>query len=192
MTDRARNRNKHKAIFLDRDGVLNKYKEYLTKSEDVELYAGTADAIKKINDSEYLAIVISNQSAVARGKCPEEDIQKTFMKLYDLLAAQGAYLDGMYYCPHHTDGSVQELKFDCLCRKPKTGMIDEAVKDFDLNLAECFMIGDNVCDIEVGHNAGLYSILKKSEVGVVFAGQDQTAETLLEAIDFVFERSNRV
>ncbi|MGM9879731.1 MAG: HAD-IIIA family hydrolase [Bacilli bacterium] len=155
--------NKQKAIFLDRDGTLNKYVGFLTNIDDLQLLEGTSKAIKKINESKYLAIVITNQPVVARGEVTFDELNEIHNKLETLLGKEGAYLDAIYYCPHHPhsgyEGEVKELKFDCECRKPKPGLILQAAKDFNIDLSNSFMIGDSESDVLCGNNAGCKSIL---------------------------------
>lgn len=154
---------KQKAIFLDRDGTLNKYVGFLTNVDELQLIDGVTDAIKKINDSQYLAIVITNQPVVARGEVSFDELDEIHNKLETLLGKDGAYLDAIYYCPHHPhsgyEGEVKELKFDCECRKPKPGLILQAAKDFNIDLSNSFMIGDSESDVLCGNNAGCKSFL---------------------------------
>lgn len=154
---------KQKAIFLDRDGTLNKYVGFLTDIDELQLIDGVTDAIKKINDSQYLAIVITNQPVVARGEVSFDELDEIHNKLETLLGKDGAYLDAIYYCPHHPhsgyEGEVKELKFDCECRKPKPGLIFQAAKDFNIDLSNSFMIGDSESDVLCGNNAGCKSFL---------------------------------
>lgn len=154
---------KQKAIFLDRDGTLNKYVGFLTDIDELQLIDGVTDAIKKINDSQYLAIVITNQPVVARGEVSFDELDEIHNKLETLLGKDGAYIDAIYYCPHHPhsgyEGEVKELKFDCECRKPKPGLILQAAKDFNIDLSNSFMIGDSESDVLCGNNAGCKSFL---------------------------------
>lgn len=149
---------KQKAIFLDRDGTLNKYKGFITQADDIELIEGVAEAVKLINKSGYLAIIITNQPVVARGECTRNEIEIIHNRLEGLLGKKGAYIDAVYYCPHHPDrgfaGEVEELKFECECRKPKPGLIYKAANDFNIDISESYMFGDNSIDIETGINAG--------------------------------------
>lgn len=155
--------NKQRAIFLDRDGTINKYVGFLRNIDDFELIDGVADAIKKINDSGYLAIVITNQPVIARGEVSLEELNEIHRKMETLLGQKGAYLDGIYYCPHHPDkgftGERIEYKIDCDCRKPKPGLIFKAAKDFNIDLAFSYMIGDGESDVLCGKNAGCMSKL---------------------------------
>ena len=151
--------NKQKAIFLDRDGTLNKYVGFLKNIDDFELLPGVSEAIKKINESGYLAIVITNQPVVARGEVTFEELEKIHNKMETLLGNDGAYIDSIYYCPHHPDkgfdGEVKELKIECNCRKPKPGLIYKAMQDFNIDLSESWMIGDTEVDQKLAENAGL-------------------------------------
>ena len=156
---KARNlKNKQKAIFLDRDGTINKYVGFLTKPEQFELIPGVADAIKKINKSGYLAIVVTNQPVIARGDCTWEELQTIHDKMETELGKTGAFVDGIYICPHHPDkgfeGERIEYKKECECRKPKSGLIQNAAKDFHINLSDSFMIGDSENDLIAGETGG--------------------------------------
>ncbi|MCR4736202.1 MAG: HAD-IIIA family hydrolase [Treponema sp.] len=155
----ARNlRQKQKAIFLDRDGTINKLNGFIAKPEQFELIPGAAEAIKMINNSGYLAIVITNQPVIARGDCTFEELALIHAKMETELGKKGAFIDGLYLCPHHTDkgfaGERPEYKCDCDCRKPKSGLFVQAAKDFNIDLTQSFMIGDSKNDIEAGDNAG--------------------------------------
>lgn len=156
-------KHKQKCIFLDRDGTLNKHIGFLRQPDQMQLEEHAAEAVKRINESEYLAIVISNQPVVARGECSFETLEAIHNRLYTLLGREGAYLDGLYYCPHHPHsgyaGEVKELKFDCSCRKPKTGMIEKAVEEYNIDLTNSWMIGDTTMDIQTGKNAGIKTAL---------------------------------
>ena len=151
-------RNMQKAIFLDRDGTINEYVGFLTDITNFRLLDGVCEAIKKINESEYLTIVITNQPVIARGEVTTEQLQKIHNKMETLLGAKGAFLNAIYYCPHHPHGGyvgeIPELKFDCDCRKPKPGLLFKAAKDFNIDLSHSWMIGDSDTDIECGKNGG--------------------------------------
>ena len=156
---KARNLSqKQKAIFLDRDGTINQYKGFLTKQEDFELIAGVAEAIRQINHSGYLVIVVSNQPVIARGDCTFEELQAIHDKMETLLGKEGAFIDAIYYCPHHPDkgfeGERTEYKINCDCRKPKPGLFLQAAKDWNININESYMIGDSEKDVLAGNAAG--------------------------------------
>lgn len=156
-------RNKQKAIFLDRDGTINKYIGFLKDEKNFELIPGVAKTIKELNDSGYLVIVVTNQPVVARGDVTLEKLDKIHNKMETLLGQEGAYVDAIYYCPHHPDkgfdGEIPELKFDCNCRKPKPGMLLKAAQDYNIDLNESWMIGDSQNDILAGKNAGCKTAL---------------------------------
>lgn len=176
-------KNKQKAIFLDRDGTINKYVGFLRNIDDFELEKGAAEAIKRINQSGYLAIVITNQPVIARGELKIAELEEIHNKMETLLGLQGAYLDAVYYCPHHPHkgylGEVAELKIDCNCRKPKPGLILEAAGKFNIDLKESWMIGDGENDIKAGKAAGCRTAL----IGNDEFGQTLTAKSLLDFVN---------
>jgi histidinol-phosphate phosphatase domain len=184
-------KNKQRAIFLDRDGTMNVSKGFISKAEDLELIPGTIEAVKAINKSGALAIVITNQPVIARGECSFEELHNIHNKLKTLLGEKGAFVDDIFYCPHHTDkgfeGEVPELKFDCECRKPKTGMVMNAVEKYNIDLSQSYMVGDSTMDLETARNAGVKSVL----VNTGFAGNDGKysrkcdieAKDLLDAVE---------
>ena len=149
---------KQKAVFLDRDGTINKSNGFITKPEQFELIPGVAEAIKKINKSGYLTIIVTNQPVIARGDCTFEELELIHQKMETELGKQGAFIDGIYFCPHHTDkgfeGERPEYKCNCDCRKPKPGLLLKAASDFNIDLAQSYMVGDGKNDIEAGISAG--------------------------------------
>ena len=155
--------NKQKAVFLDRDGTINKYVGFLRNIGDFELLDGVAEAIRNINNSGYLAIVVTNQPVIARGEVTAAELAEIHNKMETLLGLEGAYLDAIYYCPHHPhkgyEGEIPELKFDCNCRKPKSGMPMQAVADFNIDLENSWMVGDSENDVKCGINAGCKTAL---------------------------------
>lgn len=156
-------RNPQKAIFLDRDGTINRYVGFLRSPEEFELLPGVAEALRLINKSEYLAVVITNQPVIARGEVTYEQLDLIHKKMETLLGSEGAFIDALYFCPHHPhsgyEGEVKELKIDCDCRKPKPGLLLRAAKDFNIDLTESYMIGDSESDVLAGEAAGCRSIL---------------------------------
>jgi D,D-heptose 1,7-bisphosphate phosphatase len=165
---------KQKCIFLDRDGTINKFNEFITKPEDFELLDGAAEAIKKINSLGYLAIVITNQPVIARGETDFETLDLIHMKMETDLGKYGAYIDDLFYCPHHPDkgfpGERPEFKIECDCRKPKPGMIFKAAAKYNIDLSRSYMVGDDMRDVNAGINAGcipvfIGSVEKKRSLG---------------------------
>ena len=177
--------NKQKAVFLDRDGTINKYIGFLRDIDDFELIDGVASAIKAINASGYLAIVVTNQPVIARGEVSFEELQEIHNKMETLLGEQGAYVDAIYYCPHHPhkgyEGERPELKIECDCRKPKPGMLLQAAKDFNIDLEHSWMIGDGENDITAGKNAGCHTAL--ITVDENDRGQEVSVTSLYEFVE---------
>ena len=176
-------KNKQKAVFLDRDGTINKYIGFLNNIDDFELIDGVAEAIRIINEAGYLTIVVTNQPVIARGELSMEELYKIHNKMETLLGNKGAYLDAVYFCPHHTEkgfsGEIPELKIKCGCRKPKPGMLLKATEDFNINLSESWMVGDSKTDVIAGEAAGCKTVL----IGTEEFGQDITVKSLYEFME---------
>ncbi len=151
-------RNKQRAIFLDRDGTINKYVGFIRNIDDFVLLEGVSDAIKRINQSGYLCIVITNQPVIARGELAIDELEEIHNKMETLLGRNGVYVDDIFYCPHHPDRGFEreriEYKIDCACRKPKPGMILQAAEKYNIDLANSWMVGDSENDVLAGINAG--------------------------------------
>lgn len=182
--------NKQKAVFLDRDGTINKYVGFLRNIDDFELIDGVAEAVKKINVSGYLAIVVTNQPVIARGEVIFVQLEEIHNKMETELGLEGAYLDAIYYCPHHPhkgyDGEVPELKIDCDCRKPKPGMLLKAAQDFNIDLSSSYMIGDGENDIKAGIAAGCKVILingEETDSKTENFGQNDTLNSVKEFVE---------
>jgi mannose-1-phosphate guanylyltransferase/phosphomannomutase len=182
---------KQKAIFLDRDGTINKFGDYVVKAEMLNLADTSAEAIRDINNSAYLAICITNQPVVARGETTLEELKRIHNRMEDLLGEKGAYLNDLYFCPHYPEsgfpGEVKELKIVCDCRKPKIGMLLKAQARYNIDFAHSWFIGDTKQDVQTGINAGCRTVLltsgdphpnkKYAEAKPTF-----TTDTLLNAI----------
>lgn len=176
--------HKQKAVFLDRDGTINKYVGFLRNIDELELIPGVLEAIHRINDSGYLAVVVTNQPVIARGEVTYQELEDIHNKMETLLGEKGAYVDALYYCPHHPDkgfdGEIPELKFECDCRKPKPGMLLQAAEDYNIDLASSWMIGDGSNDVLAGKNAGCKTaIISESNE----CGADVRVNDLLEFVD---------
>ena len=178
--------NRQKAVFIDRDGVINAYKGYITDTKDFELLPEVAEAIQRINNSGFLAICVTNQPVIARGDITTSGLNEIHNKMETLLGNGQAYLDAIYYCPHHPDrgfpGEVVELKIKCSCRKPEPGMLLHAAKDYNIDLSSSWIIGDDVRDIQTGQRAGCQTAL----IGQENYGQDVSAVSLSDAVNKVF------
>ena len=153
----------NKAIFLDRDGVINKYIPDLSKTEQFEMIPVAPHAVKMINDAGYLAIVATNQPVIAKGFCTFEELSRIHDKMIKGIQTEGGKIDKIYTCPHHPkkgfDGEVPELKIECDCRKPKPGLLLNAARENDIDLKNSWMIGDSYVDIAAGKAAGTKTVL---------------------------------
>jgi D-glycero-D-manno-heptose 1,7-bisphosphate phosphatase len=172
------------AIFLDRDGVLTIERGYICKIDEVELFPYASECINCIHEKGYVAIVITNQSGVARGLFQEEELQA----LHDrIIKATG--VDAIYYCPHYIKGIVSRYSISCNCRKPNIGLIERAQKDFEIDLKKSYMVGDRATDIQTGRNAGLRTVLLESGYGSGDLNQqiqaDYTVKDLKVFIDMI-------
>lgn len=183
---RLNKQNKRPCIFLDRDGVINKDMDSKPLCKDFELLDGVAEAIKSINKSDYLSVVVTNQPMIAKGFVTFEEVENTHKKMETLLGERHAYLNGIYYCPHHPekgfDGEVEELKIDCECRKPKAGMLFKATKDLNIDLENSWMIGDSQRDIDAGKNTNCRTISIKKDLGADYIAQD-----LKDAVNYILK-----
>jgi mannose-1-phosphate guanylyltransferase / phosphomannomutase len=188
-------RNSQKAIFLDRDGTINEEVNLLSSVDQMRLLSLVSKAVQKINRSEYLAVCVTNQPVIARNLCSLDELNHIHQRMQTLLGEKRAYLDRIYHCPHHPDRGYPEeraeYKIDCVCRKPGTGMLEDASRDMNINLSESYIIGDRTVDIQTGKAAGLKTILVRTGI----AGQDRkydvksdhVFDNLLEAVNFVLE-----
>ena len=181
---RLNKKNKRKCIFLDRDGVINQNMDSSPSVEKFKLLDRVPEAIKRINKSDYLAIVVTNQPMIAKGFVSFEEVDNIHKKMETLLGEKGAYLNKIYYCPHHPEkgfeGEISELKIDCECRKPKAGMLFNAQKEFNIDLENSWIIGDSQRDIEAGKNAGCKTIA----VGHI-DNADFSVTNLFDAIEII-------
>ncbi len=152
-------KNPRPAVFLDRDGVICKEKDLLREVDQVELVEGAAQAIRKINRAGYLAVVVTNQPVIARNLCTFEELEHIHNRLETLLGREGAYVDAIYFCPHHPDKGYPEerpeYKIECECRKPKPGMLLQAAREWNIDMRNSYMIGDRLTDVEAGNAAGV-------------------------------------
>ncbi len=176
---------KRKAIFLDRDGTICEDVNYLSRVEDLRLFPFAAKAIKLLNDNGFLVILVTNQSGIARGFFNEETLRKIHKKLEHELKKSGAKLDAIYFCPHKADDK-------CFCRKPETGMLEQAARDFSIDPENSWMIGDKAIDVAAGFNAKMKTALVltgygKSEVDKLENKTDLITENLLETVKMIME-----
>ncbi len=178
-------KKQQRAVFLDRDGTLNEHVGFLKDRERLVLIADVAEAVKKINKSGYLAVVVTNQPVIARGEVTFSQMRGIHDRLETLLGQKGAYLDAVYLCPHHPHkgfkGEIPGLKIDCGCRKPKPGLLTRAATEFNINLGDSWMIGDSKTDVDAGCAAGCKTaLIGRMDISY---GQDVTVRSLSDFVD---------
>jgi D-glycero-D-manno-heptose 1,7-bisphosphate phosphatase len=149
----------NRAVFIDRDGTINEEMGYVNHLDRFTLLPRTTKAIRLINANGLKAVIVTNQSGVARGMFPESLVGEVHRRMEDLLKADGAHIDGIYYCPHHPDFGPPEYRKRCNCRKPAIGMIERACNDLGIDPTRSYMIGDRIVDVEFGHKIGAKGIL---------------------------------
>jgi D-glycero-D-manno-heptose 1,7-bisphosphate phosphatase len=186
-----------RAVFLDRDGTVAEEVGYVNHVSRVRLLPRSAGALRRIREAGFLAVVVTNQSGVAREYFPESLVQAANQRLRELLSAEGAVLDAVYYCPHHPREGKPPYRLDCDCRKPRPGMILRAAREHGIRLAGSYMIGDGIVDLGAGRAAGLATILVltgygrghyEHSRGRFLAEPDHVAEDLEEAVDWILRR----
>lgn len=182
------------AVFFDRDGTLIEEKEYLRRAEDIFVYPEALSAVRKINQSGALAVVITNQSAVARGFLTEEQLQELHRLLADVFRENGARIDAFYYCPHHPEAGEGPYTQACTCRKPEPGLLLQAAQDLEIDLASSYFIGDRFLDVETARRAGCRPVLVKTGYGAKELqlsgetpppGPDYIADSILDAVEWI-------
>ena len=183
-----------KAVFLDRDGTVNEEVGYMTDLAKLRLIKGAGAAIRRLNETGYTVVLVTNQSGVARGYFPESLVHEANDRLDEMLRSDGARIDAVYYCPHHPTAGSSNLTRDCDCRKPRTGLIDRAVKDLGIDIRHSYMVGDKWSDVDLGHRAGMRSILVQSGFAADDPGNKRAAQvqepdflahSLAEAADWI-------
>jgi histidinol-phosphate phosphatase family protein len=184
-----------RAVFLDRDGTINEEVNRVSEPSQFRLLPGVGQAIRRLNRSGYAVVVVTNQPVIARGDCSEETLREITNKMETQLGEAGAYIDALYYCPHHPDkgfpGERVELKFECSCRKPKPGLIEAACRDMNLDPGASWLIGDSDIDVKTANGACIRSILVEtgnaSRIEVAECVPDYRFPTLTEAVNFLLE-----
>jgi D-glycero-D-manno-heptose 1,7-bisphosphate phosphatase len=185
---------KRPAVFIDRDGTINEQMGYINHVSRFVMFPWSAEAIRLLNRHQYLAIVVSNQSGVARGYYPIALVEEVHDYMRLLLEKKGAFVDAIFYCPHYPRGNVPEYSIECNCRKPRTGLIETACEAFDIDMKNSYMVGDRYSDIELAIRSGLKSVLVTTGYGLgdinyVFPGlsfmPDHVEKDLLEATHWI-------
>jgi D-glycero-D-manno-heptose 1,7-bisphosphate phosphatase len=189
---------KRRAVFIDRDGTISEEVGYINHLSRFRVFPYSAPAIRVLNESGWLAIVVTNQAGVARGYFSEEMIRSVHEQLKRNMESDGARLDAIYYCAHHPSLGEPPYRFDCDCRKPRPGLISSAVAEFDIDAAQSWMVGDRYSDVELARNAGVNSAFVMSGYG---RGEwehqrnrwrhqpDLKAENLLEAVEAIVSKA---
>ena len=194
------NKKPCKAIFMDRDGTISEEAGYINHVSRFQLLSKTIEAIRLINQSSFKAIVVTNQAGVARGYFPEELVNKVHTKMTMLLNEGDAYLDKIYYCPHHPQVGPDKYRIDCNCRKPKTGMLEKAAEEFNLDFSQSYVIGDKYTEVALGYKVGAQSILVLTGYGrgelELFSRQWEhkphfVAEDLLSAVNWILKQETQ-
>jgi D-glycero-D-manno-heptose 1,7-bisphosphate phosphatase len=191
MTVRVFQSQHRRFVVLDRDGTIIEEREYLSEPEQIALLPGVGAALRELQQMGFGMVVITNQSGVGRGIFDQTQLQRLHERLRELLEREGVHLDGLYVCPHKPDD-------DCVCRKPKLGLLQKAAQELDFNLANCIVIGDKACDIEMGHAAGALTFLVRTgygaqvenEAGADFVVDDLAAAT--ESLRCLVEKSRSI
>lgn len=180
-----------RVVFLDRDGTVNEEVNYLHRPEDLRFLPGAAEAIRRFGELGFSVVVVSNQAGIARGYYTERDFLALSEYMNRVLSESGAHIDGFYFCPHHPEHGIGEYRKPCHCRKPDTGMFEQAAERFLVDKAHSYMIGDKLIDTQAGHNFGLRSVLvgtgygEKEREKAAPGDYDWYAGTLLEAADWI-------
>jgi D-glycero-D-manno-heptose 1,7-bisphosphate phosphatase len=178
-----------RAVFLDRDGTLIEDVDYLRRQEQLVLLPWTVDAVRLLNRAGFVTVVVTNQSAVARGMVSEEFVRETHRALAARLAAGGARIDAYYFCPHHPEAAVEQYRRVCRCRKPGPGMIEQAAAELGVDPSRSWMVGNRWLDVDTGRNAGTRSIFVGSEDAERGAGADAILNNLMEAVGWILRAS---
>jgi D-glycero-D-manno-heptose 1,7-bisphosphate phosphatase len=168
---------KQSAVFLDRDGTINEEVGYLDSIDKLNLFANTAEAIRMINENGMKAVVITNQSGVAKGYFTEEFVGEVHRRIQEMLQKRGAFIDAFYYCPHHQTEGIGVYLQSCTCRKPEAGMLVQASRDLGINLRRSYTVGDMFKDIQVARVVGAKGILVKTGYGITTIEKDLTSDS---------------
>lgn len=179
----------NKAIFLDRDGTIIEEKNYLSVVKDIKFLKGTFEGLKKLQN-DYILFIITNQSGIARGYFDEKTVTEINVEIENQLLKQGVKITETFYCPHHKEGKIKEYSFECECRKPKTGLIEQAKKKYSIDLSKSYIIGDKDCDIQLGTNANCKSILIKNNNYESTKKPNYIAKNLLEAANYILKNES--
>ncbi|MDD5170899.1 MAG: D-glycero-beta-D-manno-heptose 1,7-bisphosphate 7-phosphatase [Syntrophales bacterium] len=182
---------KKRAVFLDRDGTINEEVGYLDSLDKLAIIPESFEAMRLINRNGLLAIVVTNQSGIARGCFDESFVGEVHRHMKRLFQEQGAVIDGFYFCPHHPSGGQESYRQTCTCRKPEPGMLIRAKEDFNIDLEHSYMVGDTLKDVEAGNRVGCKGILVKTGYGgdmnTEIIKPDYVAKDILDAVLWILK-----
>lgn len=186
-------RDKNVAVFIDRDGTINEEAGYINHIDRFKLLPNTAAAIHLLNLNNIKAVVVTNQAGVARGYFQECLIKDVHNRLIETLKKDSAYIDGIYYCPHHPEAGSDKYRKRCRCRKPNTGMLEMAADDISIDISRSYVVGDKISDVQMAHTAGAKGIMVLTGYGkgeLELHGSvkpDYIGNDLLKAVEWILE-----
>ncbi len=186
------------AVFLDRDGTINRDVGYLSNPDQLELIPGSAEAIRILNSAEFSVVIISNQAGIAKGLIQEGQLPEIQKVLLAMLQNEDAKVDGFYYCPHHPEGSVKKFSCSCQCRKPAPGLLLKASEEMDIDLSRSYVVGDKMSDVQLAHNVGAVGIMvltghgRKEQRGYppTIKPPDYTCNDLYDAVRCIIKKES--
>lgn len=182
----------HAAVFLDRDGTINREVDYLADPADLELLPGAAEALRRLKEAGYLLCVVTNQSGVARGLLDEDRLAEIHDRLRALLAAEGVELDWIGYCPHHPTEGRPGYRANCSCRKPRPGMMLEAAATLGISLERSWCVGDSMRDLKAGERIGVMGLLVRTGKGAEQARKAESSGHYVDAVDDLLAAAERI
>jgi len=194
------NRSLRRAVFLDRDGTVADEVGYVNHASRIRLLSGSAEAVKRVREAGFLAVVVTNQAGVARDYFEEFVVHQANRRLVELLEREGAALDGIYYCPHHPREGAPPYRQDCQCRKPRPGMLLQAAEDLGIDLTRSYMVGDGLVDVGAARAAGVLPVMVLTGYGRGHLEHrrsrwtvepEHIAEDLSAAVDWILGRERR-
>jgi D-glycero-D-manno-heptose 1,7-bisphosphate phosphatase len=194
------NQGTQPAVFLDRDGTINEQMGYINHISRFQLLPGVGSAISRLNHQGMPVVVVTNQSGLARGYFPASLLEAVHEKMHRQLAEAGAHIDALYLCPHHPEAKKAAYRLDCTCRKPKTGLLERAARELELDLTRSYVVGDRWSDLRCGAQVGAATILVLTGYGrgdASYIGPDQTvqpdfvAEDLMAAVNWILDRESK-
>jgi len=186
----------NRAVFLDRDGVINEEPPHNAhRLDQLKLVSRSVDAVRLLNLNKFIVVVVTNQGGIAHGHFREEDTKIFNKAIEDLMAKENAYFDAVYYCPHHSEAEIERYRIDCECRKPRPGMLIRAQREFNIDFKQSFIVGDRLTDVEAGKRVGCKTIMVKTGYGAEEFNNsdvvcDYIANDLHDAVEHILLSAN--